>query len=1344
MDIVKRLTLNRTPKDIPNRSLVCAKNMMIDDTGSFLTNDIGFKEAVHLEGEHIVGVIPCSSEIVILTADDAREGYPQGCHIYRKQDNSNELEEVLCNWQHHGGKITGTYTYNYKGELILVIAESGASEDVPLKSFIIKPNTDEATNVQYPYCANLHQTYAIEEEVPRVNCISTIQDGGELVCGVYTFFIRYEVDKDNFTKWFQITGDINIVLLKESKKYAHTYYGSGNNPVKQNIVKDSFKVNSNGISTSAIQLRLTVDETSVLDIGRAQIGYIIKRNGDIQGRIEGLYDLTNGLQVLVRTNQYIEEESIDNFLENPHQFFNVNHVTNYNNRLYIGEYKEYDNINYLNNTNVKIDISDGSEFINDAQNANTGTITHISYDLKFRIFCNFPHSEYMRKHFGGDLNMYDVRVDVDTNLLVNPTAFIAKVAKYIPVFKDLDGIYFLDNDDSAFLERNHAVLVVNKFAYEDPISGQRYYETFGIYETDTSVTTPSRPLGVNMISGYQIEFVEDRLDPQNSSLYLIHNGNRYDLFGGDTHLTVLLHHQVDNPQDPEQYIEDYVIDMTGDPITGNDVTKELANTITLKLTYTEGTPIESDTIIPDGDEGETEGVTGADGIPATPSANTRTLIPYQKYNFFIHYVRKDGSCTPGFLIGDKTYVVPYGNKIVPRFVVQQPTGTDFIGYFISYEDVERDTDTMLIIDEHDGVISMTSAIYEYDLEILRGSKIRIGDTTYYITPNTIKFIENRLTENHVEFKTDSPIPNIESVSSSEVGIICFVKSLIEAKYYKTAKTLYRLTPNIYVWNTPISSDEYLPDFYDRQTILAYFVGDSTTFKNEIIADPSIEYVFGIKRETNVGSTTDKTLYSVRYYFPQMYSKYPTSAMNVKEDFVRAAVVLAANGGGTAEIGINEFVGPDRLHDYLELQSAYKAKPSKSFTNYREDNISQFNKTVYRSDVISDESLVNGFRHFGVDEYKNITENKGKITNIVGIGFYLIVHTEYSMFVFDRSPRLTQRSQLDIPDTFEVDYQEVMPSNEGFGGLKYKEESIVTKNGYIWFDRVNRIIFKYENGQAQILSADINNFIKVLDIDTVRFAEDIIHNRIIVCIHTNNGDYLTLSYSFYSNTFISLHDYKFTDNYRTYNKSYVFDNTDTNKAILYEFDDNAIADYKTLTLDTGEDTIFPIFPTYPASNNKNKSYVDILFNEGYDAIKALNNLDYILNEIHNNLVFNIASEEELYRRFSGDSLIIYTDETNSGELDIHVPVGSTNDKTDSSINAIELNDNISYKYPAFNKGKWSLNYFRNRVTEPVTQSEVTGFSDNRSLIYGKYFVLRFIFNNDRKIKLDSVNINVQVY
>ena len=72
MEIIPKLNLNRNPKDIPSGSLVAAKNMIIDDTGSYFTNEYGFSVAFECpnDGEFICGVIPTNKELVIFTYDN--------------------------------------------------------------------------------------------------------------------------------------------------------------------------------------------------------------------------------------------------------------------------------------------------------------------------------------------------------------------------------------------------------------------------------------------------------------------------------------------------------------------------------------------------------------------------------------------------------------------------------------------------------------------------------------------------------------------------------------------------------------------------------------------------------------------------------------------------------------------------------------------------------------------------------------------------------------------------------------------------------------------------------------------------------------------------------------------------------------------------------------------------------------------------------------------------------------------------------------------------------------------------------------------------------------------------
>ena len=92
---------------------------------------------------------------------------------------------------------------------------------------------------------------------------------------------------------------------------------------------------------------------------------------------------------------------------------------------------------------------------------------------------------------------------------------------------------------------------------------------------------------------------------------------------------------------------------------------------------------------------------------------------------------------------------------------------------------------------------------------------------------------------------------------------------------------------------------------------------------------------------------------------------------------------------------------------------------------------------------------------------------------------------------------------------------------------------------------------------------------------------------------------------------------------------------------------------------------------------------------------------------------------------------------------------------------------SWQYPQYNCGVWSMNYFRdvlntgdifnykapkNKITGGSGHSETTNLTpkiqrenltQESSLIYGKYFVLRFIFNN-KNFKLENIIVKMNDY
>jgi hypothetical protein len=199
-----------------------------------------------------------------------------------------------------------------------------------------------------------------------------------------------------------------------------------------------------------------------------------------------------------------------------------------------------------------------------------------------------------------------------------------------------------------------------------------------------------------------------------------------------------------------------------------------------------------------------------------------------------------------------------------------------------------------------------------------------------------------------------------------------------------------------------------------------------------------------------------------------------------------------------------------------------------------------------------------------------------------------------------------------------------------------------------------------------------------------------------------------------------------------------------------------------------------------SPNNICSYLDVIYNNDYNNSKSLESINYILNYFDNRYslnaknIYNVA-EDGLRRRYAGYYLDVYTDETQA----INLKLSDGSNDTDEN-NRDTFNHYNDYKFAKFDKGSWNFNYFRNGFNRGNTELSETELvracnyiyynpstkqnevhviteedlkksplykSDNRSLIYGKYIVTRFIFNNDdaaHRFKLENITFNIQPY
>lgn len=409
------------------------------------------------------------------------------------------------------------------------------------------------------------------------------------------------------------------------------------------------------------------------------------------------------------------------------------------------------------------------------------------------------------------------------------------------------------------------------------------------------------------------------------------------------------------------------------------------------------------------------------------------------------------------------------------------------------------------------------------------------------------------------------------------------------------------------------------------------------------------------------------------------------------------------------------------------QGSSDAFNSKSFTNYREDLVSvdNYNKTVRRSAVIQDETRVNGWRTFPVEAYKNISENKGIITNLIGIGTILLVHTEHSLFMFNTDNTLETKDkaiQLSQPDTFDVKYQEVFTSSLGYGGLQDDKSFVVDQFGYTFYNNDFHRFYNFDNGQLNTMDDDIIQWLDKYKPYNVRFANDKFNNRILIKMNykiDNVEKDIVLSYNYNANHFVSLHSYYFDEAYNTKSKLYLKCNEDSHTdCSLHQFvqDGSSYGNADNVKNKIRSTTLLP-------------AKIGIIINEQYDNVKFLEHITYKLNKLVNptKIDYTYSPVEGMVTPYSADLLKVYNNEVDTGELDILI------NKEEAK------NVFCNYKKPYWELGNWNYNYLRNNIAN----YDNYGDAFTMSRLYGNYFVVEFTFSNSDNLKIEFEELKYNI-
>ena len=1345
MEIVKELNLNGNPQTVKNGSFINARNIRLSSDGTFITNDEGFTNAlqfytptkplkvkgvtqplteVTIQG-NIVGYINCPNEIVIFTKNN------NDSHIYRLVeylDNSGLcVIEVNSAWTYNNGDICGTFIYNVENDLIISIAEYSNNGNTPL--YVINLNKCSSTDDI--------NSYTTAPNIPVTNLLCKEFVSGSIPVGTYYFFVRYKYNNKDYTNWIPVGKSYNAYALDNKTLINHTYnIGREDADTPAQNVFITSDINNNNISNFTFNFRIKYSDesTTYKRYSHIQLGYILQTDNAVVGRINNEYSIPKNVQIntidFVFDTTNSKEIGIDELLLPISKLNNVKTITNFEQKLYVANFNEtyyVDNYESLNTNvhqnhliQVDLEVTETTNFI---ETANTrieiydkrknlvATLTVPISTMKF-TFVNYNDEEQE----GETEAQTNSRLLVDYLFnngvqrgLTNVTKAELK-SSLIDVAIDFSNLEFITYDVSQGTGR---------YGWERGNDGKHY--NFEVWSS---------------VSGH-INLGQDLINPIN--LYTDSNDDAFNIANEVKSLTPggMYNFYIHYIHKDGSYTDGIKIEICDSNYNVLDI---------YPLDYN----IDSSTQRPNIYQSDPKTLPNVYSICSHLIADSDTPA-YRKYCFRVPIITKN-----------KLY------KISPKFTnIINPDANKYVGYFITYQELNNNFQLRIDSNFNNGLIIGKALDYQLGLISMSNAKLFCwanynnnsltgaysGNNYYNIT--NIKAIRSsskgsigniNVDRDGIEGIVALLIENGENLDSLN-SMICTISS-------DSVKDENNVPLRNFGYNALFTTGQntYKEDSsnnieFDSPSYLCY--DTSIIFKDKTIYTTTDNKVW---KKNTFTFKNDEDLYDDKYatylHFPK-YSNYNLNCISIKKEPEQISAVYDSN-----KRIINTIIDAKNLTDLFELKSFYFYNVYKSYRFYNVTNIyiSKFVNMIRTSYPIRSESNDISWRKFNPNDYYILDNKFDEIINIFGVSKHFYIHTTTTLLVASSDATLVADNtniSLSGHKLFDLPPTALFTSDLGYGGLKHQKCQLFSNYGYIWYDTDHNKLFKIDGKQITDLSAGIDEILNKYNFEYCYINLDNNTNRIYFCFVNSNYKF-TIAYSGLFDKYISIMDFVFDKGLHTTNKVY-FTN---NENLIYKYSNTDYGDYKELSYNT--EICSPVEESVPYSS------FDIIINISPETPKVLESIRWIHSYITQNIIDagNLAELEDTYKMNTSTNYVKQPNEKAKELENAYISIYNNNINTgilslfNSVLNRISIKNNAeednmidSYKYPHYEKGVWQFNYFRDIINDSNARN-----SDIKSLIYGTYFIIRFIFKNpiinnvrfNKKLKFDSISTKINQY
>ena len=768
-------------------------------------------------------------------------------------------------------------------------------------------------------------------------------------------------------------------------------------------------------------------------------------------------------------------------------------------------------------------------------------------------------------------------------------------------------------------------------------------------------------------------------------------------------------------------------------------------------------------------------VTDEELVKVSPKQYT-SLMPFTTYKFYIHYVKNNGIITNGFEIPGEYNFNSYTNDIsiiYPSFSnIVIPDG--YVAYFISMSKIGNDICKLFnrSIVTNEGKEYEVYDCIEADLLLYNlNNKITIINNQGELITSDAIYCSSGCTNPMFMFgNSGSVIFELNENRRNITDTDAWVQIINKKEHIEAHEQLIRITP--YIKESSYSN-------YYRMNLPSYLCEVCKIDKNIKLANKDSYYFAG----TEVYKFTDAITTSIKIEHITDYINIRyTDTEYVLSNFNLNYLALTEDVNNTirsykddededssTKTQIVKIVNTLTSSDIYELPQMYKEYTRKYFSIYNPKNINKFTNTIRSSDTNTDEVYRNIFTFYAGDYY-NVPCNRGPIVNMFSIADSIYVHCEHSLYKFSGNTSLSANNgevQTKETNVFDSGIKELFDSEFGYGGIQSKTHSLISYFAYVFYDEYAKKIYYYggEN-QLSCISDSIEKILDSYNILDIVFVDDYHNNRFFVNLKVSTKEEtpvsgnICLSYSYLTKSFISIHDIDFIKGFCTRHNTYFLHTTNDDLRLpvhsVYRMTTNVVTVPKKSAIGVIGTIYTGLYKKSLISVPDLDNYccIDVIFNDNYEIIKNIEKISWVCSAIKSFIDNNYMAEENL-EIYPGDIIQIYSDQCCSEKTTMCEHNISVTTPVEEFIQNNEdyhytkfvvgngydaLNPNV-YKYPRFNCGIWSLNYFRDiRNNEDKFNY---GSANDKSLIYGKYFVIRFAFGI-RNCKIENINIIANNY